>query len=346
MGALLNWNAFRYKFDGREQEAFEKLAYALFCRKYGLAGGAPRKFNQWYIETDPVKVGDDYVSFQAKHYVSPTVNDKQRDELSDTVRNAHKKYPELTVLQIYLANEFSDSKNIGIPKRQEEIEKVAAECGIRIEWVLQSNFEILLNKEDARDLKEYFFLDIYDFFRNFSEQNKHKDLPLIRACARPTCEPYIEGRQRKADLENLGQMLRDSKQAIWLYGEGGIGKTELVLRFAERNPQNAYIFVKFKGSINQTVSRNLFFLPGLEKQGVELQDIVRYEQNLAVLSRYSSVLNREGNSLVLIIDNYDPDDYEETFRDMTELNIDAGFSGEENSWRKGHSDNEDASGQG
>ena len=180
MGALLNWNAFRYKFDGREQEAFEKLAYALFCRKYGLAGGAPRKFNQWYIETDPVKVGDDYVSFQAKHYVSPTVNDKQRDELSDTVRNAHKKYPELTVLQIYLANEFSDSKNIGIPKRQEEIEKVAAECGIRIEWVLPSNFEILLNKEDARDLKEYFFLDIYDFFRNFSEQNKHKDLPRRR----------------------------------------------------------------------------------------------------------------------------------------------------------------------
>ena len=145
MGALLNWNSFRYKFDGREQEAFEKLAYAMFCRKYGLAGGVPRKFNQWYIETDPVTVDDDYAGFQAKYYVSPTVNDEQARALSDTVRKAHEKYPKLTILQFYLANELSDNKNSGIPKRQEEIGKVAKECGIRIEWVLPSHLEILLN---------------------------------------------------------------------------------------------------------------------------------------------------------------------------------------------------------
>lgn len=179
-----------------------------------------------------------------------------------------------------------------------------------------------------RGISRYFFPDLYDYKR-FSEQNRHRDLPPIRACARPTCEPYIEGKQRKADLDNLRDMLSSSKQAIWLYGEGGIGKTELVLRFAERNPQNEYIFVKFKGSINQTVSRNLFFLPGFEMQGVELQDIVRYEQNLAVLSRYCSVLAKEVHSLVLIIDNYDPDNYEQTFREMTDLNVDTDFSGEE-----------------
>ena len=91
MGALINWNAFRYKFDCNEQEAFEKLAYALFCWKYGLNGGAPRRFNQWYIETDPVQIGNDYVGFQAKYYVSPTVNVDQERVLASTDRNSHDK---------------------------------------------------------------------------------------------------------------------------------------------------------------------------------------------------------------------------------------------------------------
>ena len=98
---------------------------ALFCLKFGLNGGAPRKFNQWYIETDPVQTGEDYVGFQAKYYVSPTVKDDQERVLATTVRNVHDKYPKLTILQIYLANEFSDRRDSVIPKRQAGIEKVA-----------------------------------------------------------------------------------------------------------------------------------------------------------------------------------------------------------------------------
>ena len=172
MGALIKWNSFRFTFDGNEQEAFEKLAYALFCRKYGLSEGTLRMFNQWYIETTPVKIGDDYVGFQAKYYLSPTVNDEQERALASTIRNAHEKYPELTILQIYLANEFSDSKDSSISRRQGKIEKVAEECGITIEWVLPSNLEILLNREDTKDIKEFFFPEIY----NFSAKDKCKDL--------------------------------------------------------------------------------------------------------------------------------------------------------------------------
>ena len=188
-----------------------------------------------------------------------------------------------------------------------------------IEWYFGES------KREHKDIKKLLFPEI----STSSTEEKIKGLPSIRACARPTCEPYIESRQRKADLDNIGDMLLNSKQAIWLYGEGGIGKTELILRYAEKNPENIYIFTKFKGSINQTVSRNLFFLPGYEMQGVELQDIVRYERNLAILSQYSNALRSEGHCLVFVIDNYDPDGYEKTFREMTELNIDTGFSGEE-----------------
>ena len=249
MGALLNWNAFRYKFDGREQEAFEKLAYALFCRKYGLAGGAPRRFNQWYIETDPVRVGEDYVGFQAKYYVSPTVNDKQRDELSDTVRKAHEKYPKLTVLQIYLANEFSDSKNSGIPKRQEEIEKVAAGCDIRIEWVLPSNFEILLNKEDAKDIKEHFFLDINDLRKNDDVKHHWDDTEKISKLSEKELRiadvrKFLLGRNSGLTYWNLiasGQIVRreivdslldctDEPGIYVLTGAGGEGKTTALMQ--------------------------------------------------------------------------------------------------------------------
>ena len=188
-----------------------------------------------------------------------------------------------------------------------------------IEWYFGES------KREHKDIKKLLFPEI----STSSTEEKIKGLPSIRACARPACEPYIESRQRKADLDNIGDMLLNSKQAIWLYGEGGIGKTELILRYAEKNPENIYIFTKFKGSVNQTVSRNLFFLPGYEMQGVELQDIVRYEKNLAILSQYSNALRSEGHCLVFVIDNYDPDGYEKTFREMTELNIDTGFSGEE-----------------
>ena len=130
------------------------------------------------------------------------------------------------------------------------------------------------------------------------------------------CNTYVEGRQRRDDLEELERMFSETGQAIWLYGEGGIGKTQIMLRFAQKHQEYKYVFVKYTSSIEQTVSQNLFFLKGLENRGRELEDIVRFERNMEVFGSY-------GQDMVLLIDGYDPDNYEELFREATEGYLDA-----------------------
>ena len=160
--------------------------------------------------------------------------------------------------------------------------------------------------------------------------NPDEELPPIRAGAISPCSPYIEGKKRSVDLDNIDNMLKKTGQAIWVYGEGGIGKTELLCRFAETHPEYEYIFIQYKGSINQTISQNLFFLSGYEMKGMELTDIVRYHQNLSAITLYHHRLKRENRNLVLVIDNYNPSNYEKTFREMTELPVENKFSGEKN----------------
>ena len=159
--------------------------------------------------------------------------------------------------------------------------------------------------------------------------SQSSEFPLIRAGAVAPCKPYIEGSKRAADLANIDNMLKTG-QALWVYGEGGIGKTELLLKYAEGHSEYEYIFIQYKGSINQTVSQNLFYLPGFEMKGMELSDVVRYQQNLAVMTLYHHQLKRENRNLVLVIDNYVSENYEKSFREMTELNIDNEFSGDKN----------------
>lgn len=64
---------FESKFDGgRQEKAFESLAYHLFCLEFGIEKGLFRYKNQAGIETDPVEIGEDIIGFQAKYYSATT----------------------------------------------------------------------------------------------------------------------------------------------------------------------------------------------------------------------------------------------------------------------------------
>ena len=155
-------------------------------------------------------------------------------------------------------------------------------------------------------------------------------LPASRVKASAPCSYFVEGQRRAKDLINIYNILQRPGHALWIYGEGGIGKTELMRKFAEVYPEFECFFIQYKGSVDQTLSQNLFYLPGFEMKGIELSDIVRYQQNLSVITQYCDQLKREDRSLLIVIDNYDCTNYEKTFREMTELNIDNAFSGEKN----------------
>ena len=42
----VNWNNFKAKFNGKEQESFEVLSYLLFCDEFNQEFGIFRYFNQ------------------------------------------------------------------------------------------------------------------------------------------------------------------------------------------------------------------------------------------------------------------------------------------------------------
>lgn len=155
-------------------------------------------------------------------------------------------------------------------------------------------------------------------------------LPTIKEKILPPCEPFIEGIHRMEDLANVSTLLTCTNKTLWLYGESGIGKTELIRQFASQHPEYEYIFTTFSGSINQTVSQNLFNFREYELNGMELKDIVRYHKNMAVFSEYSRQLKEGQRSLVFIIDNYNPINYEEDCRKEIGLDIHSGIAGEKN----------------
>lgn len=58
----VSWSVFEYKFSTDPRKAFESLAYLLFCHEFDQKCGIFRYFNQPYIETQPVKTEDGYIT--------------------------------------------------------------------------------------------------------------------------------------------------------------------------------------------------------------------------------------------------------------------------------------------
>ena len=150
-------------------------------------------------------------------------------------------------------------------------------------------------------------------------------LPAIKEKILPPCEPFIEGVHRIEDIANIYTLLTRINKALWLYGDRGTGKTELIRKLAIQHPEYEYIHTTFRGSINQTISQNLFFLSEYEMNGTELEDIVRYQKNMAVFSEYSRHLKEEQRGLILIVDNYDPANYERACREETGVDMENGI---------------------
>lgn len=156
----IEWKVFDYKFASNPRTAFENLSYALFCIEFHIEYGAFRYFNQPYIETEPVDTHDGFITgFQAKYYDPQTTISSKEQELKETISKAKKKYTNISRLIIYTNKELSSSssKDKVKPQYQVNIEKQGIILGIKIEWRVKSNFEIILQKEDATILRDLYF---------------------------------------------------------------------------------------------------------------------------------------------------------------------------------------------
>jgi len=245
---MINWSNFKAKFDGKEQKAFESLAYFLFCNEHNIKIGIFRFKNQTGVETEPIQVGKDIVGFQAKYYETPLSSNTS--DIIDSIKKAKDKNPKLTKIFIYLNQEFGEGKEEKEPIYKKKIEDFAKSLGIEIEWRVPSHIERQLFLPANKYIKEHFFelgKSIIDFL---NELQRHAEAILFPIHS----EINFAGRVIKLDRKEIVNSLLedDTKQVIILAGNAGVGKTAIIKDFYEKlkNKCPIYLFKATEFNLN------------------------------------------------------------------------------------------------
>jgi len=251
---MINWSSFKAKFDGKEQKAFESLAYFLFCNEHNIKIGIFRFKNQTGIETEPIRAGKNIVGFQAKYYETPLSSKKS--DIIDSIKKAKNKNPELTKIFIYLNKEFGEGKKEKDPIYKKEIEDFAKSLGIEIEWRVPSHIERQLFLPENKYIKEHFFelgKSIIDFI---NELQRHTEAILFPIHS----EINFAGRVIKLDRKEIVNSLLedDTKQIIILAGNAGVGKTAIIKDFYEKLKNKCPIYLFKAAEFNLNYINELF----------------------------------------------------------------------------------------
>ena len=126
----------------------------MFCYEFNRKNGIFRYFNQPHIETIPIQVCDKLIGFQAKYYADSVPMSGKEKDLIEAVEGAARSYPGITILYFYISREFSPSskKDMVEPSYKINVENIAKNLNIRIEWRGLSNIEAQL-MQDSRPIR-------------------------------------------------------------------------------------------------------------------------------------------------------------------------------------------------
>jgi hypothetical protein len=225
----INWGNFRAKFNGKEQRTFEWLSYLLFCDEFHISTGIFRYKNQPGIETEPIRVNGEMVGFQAKFY-DTKIRENVKD-IKESIKIAKADHPGLQRILFYLNQEFSKSKEKESenkePLYKTDIEKFAADQGIKIEWRVLSHFEVQLALEQNRHIAQHFFnLDksLVDFIEELRQHTERLFAPIRSKMAWNGREIKIDRSRRVEELK----VASAQHSLVVLSGEAGVGKTAVV----------------------------------------------------------------------------------------------------------------------
>lgn len=234
----IKWTNFEDKFEGgKQQKAFEALAYHLFCLEFGLKKGLFRYKNQAGIETDPAEVGDEIIGFQAKYYEASISLSSKKADLMDAIEKAKRKNPSLTKILFYTNKEFAEStkKEKKEPDYKIEIEQAGKDKGVVIEWRVKSHFEIQLAKPENKYVAEYYFggdRPVWKFIENIEE---HTENLLDNINTEIFYEEERIHFQQKICEREYEKWISDNIPCVIISGDGGIGKTAFVKHWKEKN---------------------------------------------------------------------------------------------------------------
>lgn len=276
----VNWGNFNAKFNGKEQSTFQWLCYLLFCQEFKQPLGISRYANHAGIETDPIKVGDEYIGWQSKYYTTPL--NKHKQDFIDSIDTAKKNHADLTKIIFYTNQDFGQGQGTS-PQYKTDIENHAKSKGVVIEWRTASYFESpFVTQDNASIAKHFFDLDksVFDLI-NELRQHSENILGLIQADIK-FGEKDIK-LDRSAVTVELIKKLGD-KIPVILSGDGGTGKTAIVKDLYELTKSTTPIYV-FKATEFNSISN--------------VNELVRQYGNFTISDFISAYADNEDKCIVI-----------------------------------------------
>lgn len=148
------------------------------------------------------------------------------------------------------------------------------------------------------------YISVSSMFLNSNQDISNYTYKLLPNLSTPE---YFVSSSRDKEISILAAAIMDM-QPVYVYGFGGIGKTEFVMQFARLQSSNRNVFfVPFAGSVRKTII-NLKFagytMPVLDQMTHEQRQKVEekiYQDKLLLLNGYSA-------DDIIIIDNFDCDE--------------------------------------
>lgn len=260
-----NWNIFKAKFSENREKNFEWFCYLLFCKEYNQPHGIFRYINQSGIETNPIKIGDEFIAWEAKFYEDKLSNHK--DEFIRKIDIIKSKNPEIKKLIIYTPIDWTESskKNRRTTDQKNDIEKYAKSKDIEIIWKGASFFESEFVTFQNEIISKHFFSLDNSVFNLIKDRKKHSENVLFEI------QTFITFNDQNIEIDRsneLAQLIdKESPKVLILSGTGGVGKTAIIKNLYNQLKENIPFYI-FKATEFELASVNDLF------RGINLQDFI------------------------------------------------------------------------
>jgi len=245
----INWNNFKAKFNGKEQSSFEWLCYLLFCKEFNKNIGIFRYKNQSGIETNPISKNKDVIGWQAKFY--ETTLSQNKKDLIEMIAKSKRDYPDITKIIFYTNTEWGQGKKQNDSQIKIEVEKIAEDLKIQLEWRNASYFESPFLTLDNEIIAKHFFSLGESIVDLLKEKQNHAESILYGIQTEIAFEKSKIEIDRSEVLKNIRETI-DQNQILILSGVAGVGKTAIVKKlYNEINSEIPfYIFKANEFNVN------------------------------------------------------------------------------------------------
>ncbi|MDO4407709.1 MAG: tetratricopeptide repeat protein [Eubacteriales bacterium] len=136
-------------------------------------------------------------------------------------------------------------------------------------------------------------------------ESRLSGLPAVASVSQPPRTGRIF-KGRKKELEWIEDQFRHRRSPVWITGDGGCGKTSLALQYACGETDTCRVFAPFHEDLLNTIAE-IRFQDRLHWEEIAPEEL--FEFHLSRIARY-------GSRMLLIIDNFDAEQYDRTFFEM------------------------------